>query len=65
MPLPMSDEVEDLRFAATPADIEALHQARTHRPVATADYERFLMQFTVTVEEQRRKPGPRGQPFRL
>lgn len=65
MPIPRNDDFEDLHFAATPADVEALHRARDQPPLFSADYEAFLAQFEVTIEEQRRKHGPRGERFRL
>jgi hypothetical protein len=58
-------EVDDLHFAATPAEVEALRRARVQAPLSSEEYERFLAQFVVTVEELRRKRGPRGEPFRL
>ena len=58
-------EVDDLHFAATPADVEALRRARVQAPLSSEEYERFLGQFVATEEELRRKWGPRGEPFRL
>lgn len=65
MPLRMSDDFEDLQVAATPVDVEALRRARAQPSLASADYEWFLAQFEVTIEEQQRRQGPRGEPFRL
>lgn len=65
MPSRSPGETDDLHLAATPADVEALRRARVHRSLTGEDRERILSQFEVTPEEQRRKRGPRGEPFRL
>ena len=65
MPSRTSAEVDDLHFAAAPADVEALRRARVQAPLSSEEYERFLAQFVVTVEELRKKRGPRGERFRL
>ena len=61
----MASNHQGPQVAATPADVEALRRARAQPPLASADYEWFLAQFVVTIEEQQRRQGPRGEPFRL
>lgn len=49
----------------TAEDVAALKRLR-YRCVSTEDYLRFLRSLAPpTTEELRRKPGPKGPPFRL
>lgn len=51
---------------ATPADVAALRRASALAAGAEGDYLAFLARFPpATHDELRRRPGPRGEPFRL